>query len=154
MRGFAATGGPLPYHRQSRTERDGLVAVALGTALGLGAGLLAGIVLGEWLGDVHPERVRRLFRRRPAPEPLDPGQVERAVLRALRNTAATRRIAVSARVLEGGVVELMGVAPDERTRQAAGEAAAAVAGADVVVNRILVEGRDLPPGVTAPGSGG
>ena len=127
--------------------------MALGTALGVGAGLLAGIVLGEWLGDVNPERVRRLFRGRPTPEPMDPDHVERAVIRALRNTSSTRRLAVSARVLEGGVVELMGVAPDERTRQAAGEAASAVAGADVVVNRILVEGRDVPPGVTAPGSG-
>lgn len=127
--------------------------MALGTALGVGAGLLAGIVLGEWLGDVNPERVRRLLGGRRAPEPLDPDHVERAVMRALRNASATRRLAVSARVLEGGVVELMGVAPDERTRQAAGEAASAVAGADVVVNRILVEGRDVPPGVTAPGSG-
>lgn len=127
--------------------------MALGTALGVGAGLLAGIVLGEWLGDVNPERVRRLFGGRPAPEPMDPDHLERAVMRALRNTSATRRLAVSARVLEGGVVELMGVAPDERTRQAAREAASAVAGADVVVNRILVEGRDVPPGVTAPGSG-
>lgn len=118
----------------------------------MGAGLLAGVVLGEWLGDVHPERLRRLFRGRPAAEPMDPDHVERAVLRALRNTAATRRLTVSARVLEGGVVELWGTAPDERTRQAAGEAAAAVAGADVVVNRILVEGRDLPLGVPAPGS--
>jgi osmotically-inducible protein OsmY len=84
---------------------------------------------------------------------MDPEHVQRAVQRALRNTSATRRLGVSARVLEGGVVELTGVAPDERTRQAAGEAASAVAGADVVVNRILVEGRDVPPGVTAPGSG-
>ena len=129
------------------------MSVALGTALGLGAGLLAGVVLGEWLGDVNPERLRRLFRGRPAPEPLDPEQVERAVVRALRNASATRRLAVSARVLEGGVVELTGTAPDERTRQAAGEAAAAVAGADVVVNRILVEGRDLPPGVSVPEAG-
>jgi len=127
--------------------------VALGTALGLGVGLLAGVVLGEWLGDLHPERVRRLFRGRPAPEPMDPDQVQRAVLRALRAASATRRLAVGARVLEGGVVELTGVAPDERTRRAAGEAASAVAGAEAVVNRILVEGRDLPPGATAPGSG-
>ncbi len=110
-------------------------------------------MLGEWLGDVHPERVRRLLGRRPAAEPLDPEQVERAVLRALRHAAATRRLAVTVRVLEGGVVELLGRAPDERSRQAAADAAAAVAGADVVVNRILVEGRDLPPGVPTPGSG-
>lgn len=152
MRGSTATGGPLRYRlRHSNRNPDGLLSVALGTALGVGAGLLAGLVLGEWLGDVHPERLWRLFGGRPAPEPMDPEQVERAVLLALRNTSATRRLAVSVRVLEGGVVELWGTAPDERTRQAAGEAAAAVAGADVVVNRILVEDRALPPGVPAPG---
>lgn len=147
-----STGGPLRYRLKQGPESESLVAVALGTALGIGAGLLAGIVVGEWLGNVNPDRVRRLLGGHRAPEPMDPDRVERAVLRALRNTSATRRLAVSARVLEGGVVELMGVAPDERTRQAAGEAASSVAGADVVVNRILVEGRDVPPGVTAPGS--
>jgi len=129
------------------------MSVAMGTTLGLGAGLLAGAILGEWLGEVNPERLRRLFRGRPAPEPIDPALIERGVIRALRNTSATRRLTVSARVLDGGVVELTGTAPDERTRQAAGQAAAAVAGADVVVNRILVEGRDLPPGVSLPESG-
>ncbi len=124
--------------------------MALAAAAGFGAGLFAGIVLGEWLGAVHPDRVRRLFRGRVAPEPSDPSQVERAVLRALRGASATRRLNLGARVLDGGVVEITGVAPDERTRHMAGEAAAAVAGADVVVNRILVEGRDVPPGHTAP----
>src|SRR5262245_10093185 len=127
MRGFKATGGPLAYRLKHRSGSDGFFAVALGTALGLGAGVLAGVVLGEWLGDVHPERIRRIFRGRPAPEPLDADQVERAVVRALRTTSATRRLSVAARVLEGGVVELTGTAPDERTRQAASEAAAAVA---------------------------
>src|SRR6185503_14661192 len=106
--------------RQNKDDGDGLLAVALGTALGVGAGLLAGIVLGEWLGDVHPERVRRLLRGGGVdPTPMDPDHVQRAVLRALRTTSATRRLAVSARVLDGGVVELTGTAPDERTRQAA-----------------------------------
>jgi len=127
-----------------------VLGIALAMAAGFGAGLLGGIVLGEWLGAVHPERVRRILKGRATPEAVDPSQVEREILRALKNTSATRRLTLSARALDGGVVELTGTAPDERTRRVAGEAAAAVAGADVVVNRILVEGRDIPPGQAVP----
>jgi osmotically-inducible protein OsmY len=119
-------------------------------AAGFGAGLLGGIVLGEWLGAVHPERVRRILKGPASGEPIDPSQVEREILRALKNASSTRRLALSVRALDGGVVELTGTVPDERTRRVAGDAAAAVAGADVVVNRILVEGRDVPPGHVAP----
>ncbi len=133
-----------------RKDREGPLGIALATAAGFGAGLLGGIILGEWLGAVHPERVRGLFGKKPAPAPADPARLERDVLRVLRNTSATRRLALSARALDGGLIELTGVAPDERTRLVAGEAAAGIAGADVVVNRILVEGRDVPPGHTLP----
>ncbi len=127
-----------------------MLGIALATAVGFGTGLLAGLVLSEWLGDVHPERVRQLFRSKAKPAPVDPEQVERDVVRVLKATAATRRLNLSARALDGGLIELTGVAPDERTRQVAGDAAASVAGADIVLNRILVQGRDVPPGHTAP----
>jgi hypothetical protein len=133
----------------NRQEPDGFIAIALGTAAGFAVGLLGGVVLGEWLGAVHPERVRRLLRRGPTPVPADTERMEQAVRHALRTMPATRRLDLSARALDGGVVELTGRAPDERSRRAAGEAAAAVAGADAIVNRILVEGRDLPPGMPA-----
>ena len=129
-------------------ERDGILGISLATAIGFGGGILAGLVLGEWLGDVHPERVRRIFSGRRELEPTDPAQIEREVGRILKTTAATRRLNLSARALDGGVIELTGVAPDERTRQVAGDAAAGVAGGVIVVNRILVEGRDIPPGHT------
>jgi hypothetical protein len=149
-----STGGRLRYYpveSKGRKSTDGVLSVSLATAVGFGTGLLAGLVLGEWLGDVHPERVRRIFSgRAPKTEPVDPGQVEREVLRAFKNTSATRRLNLGARAMEGGVIELTGIAPDERTRLVAGEAAATVHGADIVVNRILVQGRDVPPGHTAP----
>jgi hypothetical protein len=67
-----------------------------------------------------------------------------------KSTAATRKLNLSARALDGGLIELTGVVPDERTRQVAGDAAAGVSGADIIVNRILVQGRDVPPGHVAP----
>ena len=112
--------------------------------------MLAGLIAGEWLGDVHPERVRRILGGKTEPRASDPAPLEREVLRVFKNTSATRRLNLSARALDGGLVELTGVAPDERTRQVAGEAAASVAGPDLVLNRILVQGRDIPPGHTAP----
>jgi hypothetical protein len=133
-----------------REKSDGVLAVSLATAAGFGVGLLAGIVLGEWLGAVHPERVRKLFTADRSAEPVDPAQLEREVLRAFKNIAAIRRLNLSARALDGGLVELTGIVPDERSRQIAGDAAAGVSGTDAVVNRILVQGRDVPPGYTAP----
>jgi len=129
---------------------EGVLGVSLATALGFGAGILAGLVLGEWLGDVHPERVRRIFGGKREEEPTDPAQVEREVLRAFKSTSATRRLGLSARALDGGIIELTGIAPDERTRQVAGDTASRIAGAEIVVNRILVQGRDVPPGHIAP----
>ncbi|MBI4502622.1 MAG: BON domain-containing protein [Gemmatimonadetes bacterium] len=148
-----STGGPLSRYSDRlnpRRERESTLGISIATAAGFSAGLLAGLVLGEWLGDVHPERVRRILGGKRTSEPLDPAQVERKVLRAFKTTAATRRLNLSARALDGGLVELTGIAPDERTRQVAGDAAAQVAGPDLVVNRILVQGRDIPPGHTAP----
>ena len=76
-----------------------MLGIALAMAAGFGAGLLGGIVLGEWLGAVHPERVRRILKGRATPEAVDPSQVEREILRALKNTSATRRLTLSARAL-------------------------------------------------------
>jgi len=123
----------------------------LSTALGFGSGILAGLVLGEWLGDVHPDRFRRIFGARAEVEPTDPEQVQREVVRALKSNSATRRLGLSARAIDGGIIELTGIAPDERTRQVAGDAASRIAGADIIVNRILVQGRDVPPGHIMPG---
>ena len=138
----------MRLRRQS--DRESTLGIAIATAAGFGTGLLAGLIAGEWLGDVHPERVRRILGGKAEPRASDPAQLEREVLRVFKNTSATRRLNLSARALDGGLVEITGVAPDERTRQVAGEAAASVAGSDLVLNRILVQGRDIPPGHTAP----
>jgi hypothetical protein len=147
-----STGGCLRYYPIDfkRKQQDGALGISLATAIGFGTGVVAGLVLGEWLGDVHPDRVRRIFGPRVQAEPVSPEQVEREVLRVFRSLSATRRLGLTARALDGGIIELTGIAPDERTRQVAGDAAARVAGADIIVNRILVQGRDVPPGHILP----
>src|SRR5262245_28383729 len=113
-------------------------------AIGLGAGILAGVVVGEMLGAVHPARLRGVverFGRTATPPREDPRDLEESILRALGSNAATRMLNLSARVIDAGLVELTGVAPDDRTRRLAGATASGAAGGAVVVNRILVEGR-------------
>jgi hypothetical protein len=122
--------------------------VALATAAGLGIGLLAGIVAGEFLGDVNPDRVKRVvgrLRRSGADhvEP-DPRDLERAVAAALGENPQTRNLTITPRALGDGVVELTGTAPDSEARHLAGKVSRGARGADVIVNRILVEGDDIP----------
>jgi len=128
--------------------------VALATAAGLGVGLLAGIVASEFLGDVNPERVRRVVRRlrrgEAGPSEHDPRVVERAVAAALGENPQTRDLTITARALGDGVVELTGTAPDPEARRLAGKVSRGAPGADVIVNRILVEGEDIPPRRSAP----
>jgi hypothetical protein len=153
VQGIHATGGILKHYE---VERDSSTTIALAAAVGLGAGILAGIVVGEMLGAVHPARLRGVverFGRQPTPQLEDPRDLEQAILEALSNNAATRMLNLSARVIDGGLVELTGVAPDDRTRRLAGATASGAAGGAVVVNRILVEGRDVPPGPSAPATG-
>ncbi len=120
--------------------------VVLSAAAGLGVGLLTGLVVGELLGDVDGERVRRAVRRlRPAAAPLaDPDDVERAVQAALTEHPATRSLAVEARAVGNGIVELTGRAPDDAARQLAADVARGVDAVEVVVNRILVGESDAP----------
>lgn len=130
--------------------------IAASIAAGLGAGLMAGLVAAELLGNVHPERVRRVVRRlgdRSPPAPLDdPAALEAAVHAALREHHATRDLDLRARALGDGLVELTGRAPDPTTHRLAGQAARGVAGARVVVNRVLVEESAPPARRAGPGS--
>lgn len=127
-------------------SHDGFMGTALAAAVGFTTGLLAGLVVGEWLGDVSAERLRDAARRLGAGErpPVDPTALERVVLRALRGDPGTRNLPIQVRVVDAGLVELTGRVPTEEARELAGEAARAAAGADVVVNRLLVEGTDVP----------
>lgn len=128
-------------------KRGGTTLFAL---LGLGLGLAFGVVLSEKLGNVNRERVRSAVRRmrdRGGDEEMDPDQIERNLLSALRGNPTTRRADINVRALGDGLVELTGTVPDERTRDIARDLAVAAAGAEVVVNRILVEGMDTPEAV-------
>lgn len=125
---------------------DGFMGTTLAAAVGFTAGLIAGVVVGEWLGDVNAKRLRTAVRRLGAGEtpPTDPVMLERVVLRALRDDPHTRHLPIQVRVVDSGLVELTGRVPSEDLRERAGEAARTVAGDEAVVNRLLVEGSDVP----------
>lgn len=127
---------------------SGATGIALSAAAGFAAGLFLGMLTGEWVGTLHAGRVRRLvrrLRRRPPAPPLEPRELETAVRAALRDNPATRRLPVGVQSPGPGLVELTGQSPTAVLRKTAGEVARSVEGADVVVNRILVEGEDVPP---------
>lgn len=130
--------------------------MALATAAGLGLGVLAGIVGGELLGDLGPDRVKSAVRRlrRSEREALeaDPQDVERAVVTALEEHPKASDLGIDVRALGDGVVELSGTVPDTAGRRIAAKIARGVAGAEVVVNRILVEGADVPRRHSTPSS--
>lgn len=131
----------MPAERQ----KNGIAGIAFAAAAGFGIGLVAGLVAGEWLGGVHPERVRRAVERlRPPTSPArDPQAVERAVLRALKTDPRTQNLGIAARAISDGLVELTGTVPTGELRRYAAEIAQAAAGHDVLVNRLLVEGEDV-----------
>lgn len=136
---------------------DHWVGIVLSAAAGLGAGVVAGLIVGEWLGDVHGDRVRRALRRLRAPAPLpaaDPETVELAVRAALQDHRATRDLELDVRALGDGLVELTGRAPDQAARRLAGEIAEQVEGADVIVNRILVDESGAPERRANPSNAG
>jgi osmotically-inducible protein OsmY len=77
-----------------------------------------------------------------ASEDEETDRTEHDLLDALKNNPVTRQLDLSVSALGGGLVELTGTVPDETTRELAADVARGVLGADVVVNRILVEGTD------------
>ncbi len=137
-----------PPDETAADDRRRVAGIALAAAFGFGLGLLAGLVAGEWLGGVDAGRVRRTVGRLRGepPEPADPTAVRRAIQDALRADPATGSLKVRVRVLEQGLLELIGRAPSAEARERAGARAQAVAPGWSVVNRLLVEGEDLPDG--------
>lgn len=128
-------------------DTDNGLGTAIVGALGLAAGLVFGLVSGELLGNVDSARVRRAVRRwrpgeddEPVDEDLD--EIEHDLLTTLKSNPVTRGLSLEVRALGGGLVELIGTVPNESSRELAGELARGVLGADLVVNRILVEGTD------------
>ena len=113
--------------------------------VGLGLGFVCGIVLSEMLGNVDSDRFKSAVRRirdGSDEEPPDPEQLERNLLSALRGNPITRQAEIDVQAFGDGLIELKGTVPDERTRDIARDLAQSVAGADVIVNRLLVEGVD------------
>lgn len=139
-------GGDLVSVRQ---EDDRVTGIALSAALGIGIGVVTGLILWEWLGDVGAEPVKRAVRRVRSAESGEPKEdmdgLEQAIRTAFGESPHLREFDLDAEALGDGIVDVTGVVPDEPLRELAGEIANQVPGADVVVNRVLVEGRDTAP---------
>ncbi len=131
-------------------DRDeGIFGIAVAAAAAFGLGLMAGLVAGEWLGRVDAARVRRVVHRlRPELPPGDPGALEATVRRALRSQPATRYLKVRVRAAGERLVELTGRVGDAVARERAGATAREAVPGCVVINRLLVEGEDVPRGPT------
>jgi osmotically-inducible protein OsmY len=109
--------------------------------------VLAGIIAGELMGDVPSARVRSAVRRlrrtsRGRAGAAAERALERAVRDALEENHSTRGLTVGVRALGDGIVELTGSVGDAEARPLASTVARGVAGVDVVVNRLLVDGDD------------
>jgi hypothetical protein len=128
-------------------ERGDWLGITISAVAGLGLGLVAGMAFGEFFSEVDPGRVtgavKRLKRRRAEPV-TPPEEIERAVNGALGENPQTRHLDVRARALGEGIVEITGTVPDAAARTHAATVARGVAGTYVVVNRVLVEGDDVP----------
>ncbi|UCG88802.1 MAG: BON domain-containing protein [Gemmatimonadota bacterium] len=131
---------------QREEQRQGVTGIALSAALGLGIGVLGGMVLREFFGNVTAAPVKNAMRLlRPSESSngfVDPDVLERSVYEALGGDPDTESLDVVVTALGDGIVELTGTVRDAMERQLAGDVARSVIGADVVVNRILVEGSD------------
>jgi hypothetical protein len=128
-------------------HREKIAGVALAAAAGFGMGLLAGLAAGEWLGDVDADRVRRAVKQlRPPTGPPDAPGLERTVRDALEADAGTRYLKVRPRLLGEKLLELVGRVPSATARERAGAVAQAAVPGFTVINRLLVEGQDVPSG--------
>lgn len=130
------------------SERDeGVVGIAVTAAAAFGLGLLAGIVAGEWLGGVDAARVRSaVARKRRRLPPGDRAALEGVVRRALRAQPTTRYLKVRVRAAGERLIELTGRVGDEVARERAGAVAREAVPGCTVINRLLVEGEDVPRG--------
>ncbi|MDH3496128.1 MAG: BON domain-containing protein [Gemmatimonadota bacterium] len=141
----------------TRTDdrRDGALTLALTAVAGFALGTVAGMVLGGSMGRLHGERVRHAFGRlRRSSRAPNPEETERAVRAALSADETTRDLDLQVHAPGDGLVELTGVVTDALVRRAAADVARSAPGVEVVVNRILVQGTDLPPPPASTGGRG
>lgn len=123
-------------------EDRNITGIALSAALGFGLGVVGGMLLREFVG-LDTEPVKKAVRRLSGPhaEPKDDlGAIEDAVIEAWENDPDLRPLALSVEALGDGIVEITGIASSQMARQLASDVARSVQGADVVLNRIHIEG--------------
>ena len=120
--------------------------MTLAAAIGAAVGVASGFLLGELFGEFGSHRVRKAvgLRRPRKPFPEDEAGLEREVTEVLDANPTTRRLGIRALAVGNGVVELLGTAPDETERELAANLVRNNTSAPVVVNRILVEGVEVP----------
>lgn len=111
-------------------------------------GVIAGFFVGEFAGQVDIARIRKAVRGLgPSPrEDIDPEALRREVTEVLDANPTTRRMGIVASAIGNGIIELEGTAQDESERELAGTLVRDNTSAPVVINRILVEGIEIPPG--------
>jgi osmotically-inducible protein OsmY len=125
-----------------KREGDKVTGIALSAALGLGIGVISGMLVRQFLSDLATEPVKnavRGLRRSRSPEPADRDGIERAIEDALDADPDTHSLNLKVEALGDGIVELTGTTPDPLSCQIAADIARGVAGAEIVVNRILVD---------------
>ncbi len=129
---------------QIDSEDRNITGIALSAALGFGLGLVGGLLLREFVG-LDTEPVKKAVRRLSGPygEPKeDHSAVEDAVIQAWEDDPDLRPLALAVEALGDGIVEITGTATSPMTRQLASDVARSVQGADVVLNRIHIEGTE------------
>jgi len=138
-----------------KREGDNVTGIALSAALGLGIGVIGGMLVRQFLSDLATEPVKKAVRglRRPeSAEPAEQEDLERAIETALGADPDTRSLNVKVEALGDGIVELTGRTADPLSCQLAADIARAVPGADIVVNRILVDADEGPVSETRASS--
>ncbi len=124
-------------------EDRNITGIALSAALGFGLGVIGGLLLRDFVGGIDTEPVKEAVRRLSGPhtEPKDDhSAIEDAVIQAWEDDPDLRPLALAVEALGDGIVEITGTASSQMTRQLAADVARSVQGADVVLNRIHIEG--------------
>jgi hypothetical protein len=139
-----------------REDHD-VLGVVVSAVAGVALGLLAGLATSQFFSEVSPRHVsgavKRIGRRSSSRDAKPSDTLERAVNGALDENPKTRQLNVRAHALSDGIVELVGTAPDRDARAVAGIVARGALDDAVIVNRILVEGEDVPRRPSAPRAG-
>ena len=99
------------------------------------------------VGAVDQERLSNAMKRVRRSEPeeaTDPAKLEPQVRSIIDHNPAARRMGITVSVLSNGIVELTGTVTNEAERKMVGDLVRGESSAAIVINRILVEGRDVP----------